>query len=197
MQQPITPLDHVPGLELRREDGRWTPGVIAVTAFAGTLALQIVHVPGVVMEHWVPLFLLATGCMAAVRWKRAGVRNELRNRAAAKIGEFGGGVYGAVAMATWLQLEASDLVADVAAAGSLGEFVGSLSLGWLISQAVESIKFAIQAGLWPWHWFSGYGMQVVLMAAGAAVGLDWLLKVASPRYAALRDAQEEKAVPAA
>ncbi len=121
------------------------------------------------------------------------MRNELRSQAAAKVAEFGGGVYGAVAMATWLQLEASDLVGDVAAAGSVGEFVGSLSLGWLISQGVESVKFAFQAGLWPWHWFSTFGMQAVLGAAAAAVGLDWLLRRASPRYQALREAEESAA----
>lgn len=191
--QPSTPLDRVPGLEPRREDGRWTPGVIAIAAFSGTVALNVLHVPGVIASHWVPLFLLATGCMAAVRWKRAGVRNELRSRASAKVAEFGGGVYGAIAMATWLQLEASDLVADVASAGSLGAFVSQLSLGWLISQAFESIKFVIQASLWPWHWFSGYGMEAVVIAACAAGGLDWLLKVASPRYASLRAAQDKVA----
>lgn len=188
--QPVTPLHDVHGLERDPADGRWMPGVIAVAAFAGTLALNVLHVPGVVASHWVPMFLLATGCMAAVRWRRAGVRNELRSRASAKIAEFGGGVYGAIAMATWLQLEACDFVGDVVAAGSLGGFVGSLSLGWLISQAVESLKFAIQAGLWPWHWFSSYGMQTVLIAAGVACGLDWLLKVASPRYASMRAEQE-------
>jgi hypothetical protein len=192
-QQLSTSLDLDPDLTSTSEDGRWTPGTIAVAAFSGTIALNVLHVPGVVVSHWVPLFLLATGCMAAVRWKRAGVRNELRTRAAAKVSEFGGGVYGAIAMATWLQLEAADLVADVVGAGSLGEFVGSLSLGWMISQGIESIKFAIQAGLWPWHWFSSYGMQTVLIAAGVACVLDWLLKLAIPRYGAMRDAQERAA----
>ncbi|HEX6036603.1 hypothetical protein [Longimicrobium sp.] len=191
MQQPVTPFDNVPGLEPAPADGRWTPGAIAVMAFGGTLALNILHVPGVTVSQWIPVFLLATGCMAAVRWKRAGVRNELRNQASAKIAEFGGGVYGAIAMATWLQLEIGDFVGDVVAAGSIGDFVGSLSLGWMISQAVSSIKFALQAGLWPWHWFSSYGMQTVLIAAGVACGLDWLLKVASPRYASMRAEQEK------
>lgn len=167
-------------------DAPWKPRTVAVACFGAALALNVLHVPGVVVSHWVPMFLLATGCMAAVRWKRAGVRNELRSRAAAKVAEYGGGVYGAVAMATWLQLEIGDFVGDVVAAGSIGDFIGSLSLGWMISQAVSSIKFAIQAGLWPWHWFSSYGMQTVLIAAGAACGLDWLLKVASPRYASMR-----------
>lgn len=193
MQQPAPPLEGVPGLEPRPADGRWTPGTIAVVAFSATIALNVLHVPGVAVSHWVPLFLLATGCMAAVRWKRAGVRNALRDRASAKVAEFGGGVYGAIAMATWLQLEAADLVGDVAAAGSVGDFVGQLSLGWMVSQAVESVKFAIQAGLWPWHWFSSYGMGAVVAAAGAACGVDWLLKRALPRYAAFRAAEEEAA----
>lgn len=172
---------------------RWTLAAVAVAAFGAVAWINLGHVPALVASHWVPMFLLASGCMAAMRWKRAGVRNTLRSRVASKVAEFGGGVYGAAAMATWLQLEGADLVGEVAAAGSLVSWVQSLSLGWLISQAVESIGFAVRAGLWPWHWFSGYGMQAVLLAAGAAVGLDALLKAAFPRYRTHREAPAAEA----
>jgi hypothetical protein len=167
-------------------ESRWKPAAVAGVAFAGVAALNLGWVPGLVVSHWVPLFLLASGCLAALRWKRIGVRRQLRSRAAARVAEFGGGVYGAMAMATLLWLEGTDLVADVAAAGSPGAFVRSLDLGWLMSQLFESIGFAIGAGLWPWHWFSDYGMTAVVMAAGAAVGADALLKAAFPRYRAYR-----------
>lgn len=167
---------------------RWKPLTVAGAAFAGVAVLNLGYVPGVVVSHWVPLVLLASGCMAAFRWKRAGVRNELRSRAAAKVAQFGGGVYGAMAMATLLWLEAADLLADVRAAGSPVAFIRSLDLGWLISQLMESIGFAIRAGMWPWHWFSDYGMRTVLIAAGVAVGLDVLIRAVSPAYRAHREA---------
>jgi hypothetical protein len=171
-------------------DGRWKTQTIAVASFTGALALNVLHVPGVTVSLWVPMFLLVTGCMAAMRWKRAGVRSELRNRAAAKMAKFGGGVYGAIAMATWLQLETVDLVGDVVGTGSVGGFVDSLSIGWLVSQAVESVIFGLRGALWPWHWFSSYGLQAMLMAAGAAWGLDVVLRMAVPRYRELRAAQK-------
>lgn len=166
----------------------WKPAGVIGVSVAGTVALNVVEVPGVLASHWVPVLLLATAFMAAVRWKRAGVRRQLRSRAAARISEFGGGVYGALAVATLLQLEAADLVDDVASAGSLAEFVGSLDLGWVMGQMMESVGFAIRAGMWPWHWFADFGFYAVLLAAGAAVGLDALIRSVSPRYRAHREA---------
>lgn len=168
---------------------RWAPAAVAVAAFGAVAWINLGHVPALVASHWVPMFLLASGCMAAMQWKRAGVRNTLRSRAASKVGEFGGGVYGAVAMATWLQLESTDLVAEVARAGSLVSWVESLSLGWLMSQGLESAGFAVRAGLWPLHWFRGYGMQAVLLAAGAAVVLDALLRAVFVTYRDRREAR--------
>lgn len=169
-------------------ESRWKPAAVAGMAFAGVALLNLGYVPGVVVSHWVPLFLLASGCMAAIQWKRAGIRRGLRNRTASKIAQFGGGVYGAMAMATLLWLEGADLMADVTSAGSLPRFIDSLTVGWLFSQLFESIGFAVSAGMWPWHWFSDYGIYAVLLAAGAAVGLDALIRMVSPRYRAHREA---------
>lgn len=162
---------------------RWKPAAVVGVAVAGTVALNVADVPGVLSSHWVPVLLLATAFIAALRWKRTGVRSALRSRAAATVAEYGGGVYGAIAMATLLQLEAADLVRDVADTGSLREFIASLDVGWLVSQLMESIGFAIRAGMWPWHWFGMYGF----VAAGAAFGVDALLKSVSSRYRALRE----------
>lgn len=172
--------------------GRWKPRAVAVACFVGAIGLNVLHVPGNLAAHWVPMFLLVTGCMAAVRWRRAGVRSELRSHAAQKIASYGGGVYGAIAMATLVQLETVDMVSDVVGTGSVAGFFNSLSLGWLVSQAVESVLFAVRAGLWPWHWFSAYGIGVVLIAAGAACGLDTLLRASIPRYRAMRAEQEAR-----
>jgi hypothetical protein len=167
----------------------WTPAVVACVACIGIAGGSLTYglAVGFSLPSAVPLLLLASGCMAAVRWKRAGVRHELRNQASSKIAEFGGGVYGAMAMATLLYLEAADLVSDVASAGSLPKFIGALDVGWLVEQMMESVGFAIRAGLWPWHWLSDYGMQTVLIAGGAAVALDALIEAVAPRYRAQRE----------
>jgi hypothetical protein len=168
----------------------WSPAVIACVALIALAGGSLTYALGAGFQfpNLVPVLLLATAFMAAVRWKRAGVRRQLRSRAAARISEFGGGVYGAMAVATLLQLEAADLVNDVASAGSLAKFVGALDVGWLMQQMMESIGFAIRAAMWPWHWFSDYGMYAVLLAAGAAVGLDALMKAVFPGYRAHREA---------
>jgi hypothetical protein len=165
----------------------WTPGVIASVACIAILGASVTCAQAVGFPNVIPLLLLASVCFAVVRWMRAGVRRELRSRTAAKVAEFGGGVYGAMALATLLWLEGSDLVADVTAHASFGAFVDSLSLGWVIQQGMQSIGFAIRAGLWPWHWLSDYGMPAVVLAAAAACGLDVLLKAAFPRYRAHRE----------
>ena len=178
-ESPCPPAAVVPAEE---PASAWKPAGVIGAAVAGTVALNVVEVPGVMASHWVPVLLLATALMAAVRWKRVGVRRQLRSRVAARISEFGGGVYGALAVATLLQLEAADLVGDVASAGSLAEFAGALDMGWLMGQMMESVGFAIRAAMWPWHWLGTYGF----VAAGAAFGVDALLKFAVPRYRALR-----------
>lgn len=198
MRHSSVPPVSAAGLSAESAEGRWKPITVAVACFTGAIGLNVLHVPGNLTAHWVPMFLLATGCMAALRWRRTGVRGELRSRAAARIVSYGGGVYGAIAMATLVQLETVDLVSDVVGTGSASGFFNSLSLGWLISQAVESLMFAIRAGLWPWHWFSVYGIQAVMIAAGAAWGLDALLRAAVPRYRTMRAEQEaQKAMQAA
>lgn len=174
----------IPALPNAEAGARWQTAAVAGVAFAGAAALNLEWIPGLVVSHWVPLFLLASGCLAALRIRRAGVRRELRSHLVAKITQFGGGVYGAMAMATLLQLETADLVGDVAGAGSLSKFVGSLDVDWMMSQLMESIGFAIDAAMWPWHWFGTYGF----VAAGAAFGVDALLQALSPRYRAHREA---------
>lgn len=171
----------------------WTPTVIGITACIALAGAGLTYGLAVGFP-FVPVLLLASVCMAAVRWMRAGVRNELRGRFAAGVGEFGGGVYGAMALATLLWLEGADLVSEVTAAGSFGAFVDSLSLGWLMQQGMQSVGFALRAAVWPWHWFSDYGTMAVVVAVGATIGLDALLKAVFPHYRAHREAPAVPAV---
>lgn len=154
-------------------------GAVAATAVGGAAlgaALALDVVPASAAPRLVALAIAAAGGVLALRWVRRGVRRQLREGAAAKVAEFGGGVYGALAFATLLCIEAMDLAADVAGVGSLGASVDSLSLGWLMAQAMGSIGFAIRAGLWPWYWFRELGPAVAALVAGGV----WALHGAAP-----------------
>ncbi len=79
-----------------------------------------------------------------------------------------------------------DLAADVAGVGSLGAFVNSLSLDWLIAQAMESVGFAITAMMWPWHWFDEMGPGVAGLVAGGVWALHGVVPKLRERWSARR-----------
>jgi hypothetical protein len=154
----------------------WT----AVGIVAGLAALFGIlnhgSVPGFAVAYAVPLVLAVSVLAVAIRWYRRGVRREAGRALARKAGEFGGGVYGTVAMATFFYLEAADLWGEAVAAGSIPAFVGSLSLGWLIAQAVESVGFMISAMVWPFYWFPQLGVKTAVMVAAGIWAFDGVLK---------------------
>jgi hypothetical protein len=150
-----------------------TLGWVFASGIALIVAVNTVTLPAWVAAHAFPLAIGTAGCVVAARWWRSGVRRQLRTSAGAKVAEFGGGVYGALAFATLLYLEALDMVGDVAEAGSLGAFFGSMGFGWVIQQAIESIGFAIQAALWPMYWLSVLGFRTVVLTAATLWALDF------------------------
>ena len=150
-----------------------TLGWVMASGIALIVVVNTVALPAWVAAHAFPLAIGTAGCVVAARWWRSGVRRQLRTSAGAKVAEFGGGVYGSLAFATLLYLEALDMVGEVADAGSVGAFFGSMGFGWLMKQAIESIGFAVQAMLWPMYWLSVLGLQAVVLAAGAIWGLDY------------------------
>jgi hypothetical protein len=156
--------------------GAGVGGMAAVVAggVVVTVVLNTVTIPAAWSPRLVPLAIAVIGGMTALRWVRRAAKGELRAGAAAKVAEFGGGIYGSLAFATFLYLEAMDLVGDIAAAGSLWAFLSSLSVGWLIAQMVESVKFAVQAMMWPWYWFSELGAKNAAFIAGGVWALDGL-----------------------
>jgi hypothetical protein len=82
---------------------------VGAAIFAGIVALNTITLPALLAENLVPLALLTAGCMALVRWFRSGLSNTLRTGVIGKVREFGGGIYGSVAVATWLILEGRDI----------------------------------------------------------------------------------------
>jgi hypothetical protein len=188
MHEPVVAPSRLPAPRARRFAAvrGAASGVALVAASGGVLVvlLDTVRLPAAAARSVIPVAIAVAAGVAAVRWLRRGVRTQLRQGVAAKVAGFGGGLYGAVAAATWVYLEAADLVGDVASAGSLPRFLSGLSPGWLLQQAMESVRFAVQAMLWPWFWLSALGPLTAALIAGAVWALDGAARGFAPRLGA-------------
>jgi hypothetical protein len=171
---PPPPSDRA-GLRATRIGGSVAVGAVV---FAGIVALNTVSLPAPLAENLVPLALLAAGCMALVRWFRSGLSTTLRTGLIGKVREFGGGIYGSVAVATWFILEGRDIHGDVVAAGSVGGWIRGMSVPWLIGEAIDAVRWSVTAAFWPWYWFSELGPVVALYIAGGVWVLDLSLRYA-------------------
>lgn len=141
--------------------------------------LNFGSVPGALAANAIPLVLVGMAGAAAYRWWRGGLVASARTGAAAKISEFGGGLYGTVAVATWLYLELTDLVSDYLAAGGPVAFFESLGIGEIVGDAV---RFGLDAMLWPFYWFDDAAILVMALAWS----FDGALHALRPRLARWR-----------
>lgn len=141
------------------------------------LIINLGSIPaGLTLGQLVVAFVAVSVAVEGMRWVRRGARKEARRRFARAIGEYGGGLYGTAALATFVWLNVTDVLDDIAAAGSVAAYIGDMSLGWLIGEAVEAVTFAIQSMIWPWHWFAEYGPLVPLVILGGVLAADAVRK---------------------
>jgi hypothetical protein len=123
--------------------------------------------------HRTPLFaavLMAAMVVAVARggwgWLHGRSRRaRLRESVLSRVEEYGGGVYGTGAGITLLILSAATLQEEWARANGLMDFLRGMTLEFWIGFSGDSIRNAVQAGLWPIHWYSNHGL-----AAAVAVG---------------------------
>lgn len=158
-------------------------GAVIVLLNLGSLPVRLS------LGQLIAAFLAINGALQAVRWARRGLRRRARRRLAREIVEYGGGLYGTAAVATYAYLHVLDLYGEIVDAGSLGAFLASITLGWLIAEAVEGFVFGIKAFLWPWYWFAGSGMQTAWLVAGGVWALDGARRPARRWVAAWRAAR--------
>ena len=156
---------------LARMDRRgWT--ALAVIA-CGAAAAGAMLGAGV---HRTALFAGVLGAMVAVStargawgWLRGGSRRRrLGDGVLAKVEVYGGGFYGTGAAITLLILSAGSLREEWAVADGVWDFLRGMSLEFWIGFSGESIRNAVQAGLWPLHWYSNHGLAAALGVAAAA-----------------------------
>jgi hypothetical protein len=113
--------------------------------------------------------IAVSAARAAWGWLRGGSRRaRLADGALAKIEAHGGGFYGTGAAITLLVLSARSMAGEWAAADGVWDFLRGMSLEFWIGFSGESIRNAVQAGLWPLHWYTNHGFTGVLGVAAAA-----------------------------
>jgi hypothetical protein len=153
------------------------------------MALGIIAAGGAVVGgalgagvHRTPLFvavLMAAMVVAVARggwgWLRGRSRRaRLRESVLSRVEEYGGGVYGTGAGITLLILSAATLREEWARANGVLDFLRGMTLEFWIGFSGDSIRNAIQAGLWPLHWYSNHGLAAALAVGAAAWAGDAL-----------------------
>jgi hypothetical protein len=127
----------------------------------------------------VPMVLLGTMAVCLVRagwgWLRGPSRRaRLREGVLSRVEEYGGGVYGTGAGITLLVLSAATLQEEWARAGGWMDFLRGMTWDFWMGFSGESIGNAVQAGLWPLHWYSNHGLMAALAVGAAAWAGDAL-----------------------
>jgi hypothetical protein len=120
----------------------------------------------------VPAVLFAAMAVSFARgawgWMRGRSRRaRLRDGLLTHVEEYGGGFYGTGAAITLLVLSAASLQESWIKAGGWMNFLRGMTLDWWWGFSGESIRNAVQAGMWPIHWYTKHGL-VAALAVGAA-----------------------------
>jgi hypothetical protein len=145
---------------------------IGVAAVAAVLFVNFGTLPvSLSLQQALVAAIVISVAMEVLRWIRRGVRRQARHEFTRKLVEYGGGLYGTIAVATWAYLAAMDVYADWVAAGSLANLLSSISLGWLIEQGLEAAALGLRAALWPWHWLAGNTAWMVAVAVWCFDGI--------------------------
>lgn len=146
-------------------------GWMAVGILAGGAA-AIGSMLGMHQTGFFPTVLVAAMAVVVVRagwgWLRGSSRRaRLREGLLARVEEYGGGVYGTGAGITLLILSAGSLREEWSRASGIADFLRGMTMEFWVGFSGESIRNAVQAGMWPIHWYTRHGL-LALVAIGAA-----------------------------
>ena len=90
----------------------------------------------------------------------------------------GGGYYALLAVGTFIYLEVANFVESVASARSIGDFVASELIGFI----VETFVNTLMASVWPFVWITDMGLTATLLwACGGYLVWTFLLAIALSR----------------
>jgi hypothetical protein len=152
---------------------------------------------GVHRSPLVPAVLMAAMVVAGARgtwgWLRGRSRRaRLREGVLSRVEQYGGGVYGTGAGITLLVLSAASLQREWAQASGVMDFLRGMTLEFWIGFSGDSIRNAVQAGLWPIHWYSNHGLAAAVAVgavawAGDALADAWRRREPLPADAAVTE----------
>jgi hypothetical protein len=151
---------------------------------------------------FLPTLMIGAMVVAVARggwgWLRGRSRRaRMRESVLSRVEAYGGGVYGTGAGITLLVLSAGSLRAEWARADGLMDFLRGMTLEFWMGFSAESIRNAVQAGIWPMHWLSNHGWPAVLAVAAAAWAGDALADAWRRREPVPADAEPAPRVPSA
>jgi hypothetical protein len=120
----------------------------------------------------IPVVLVAAMVVSVARagwrWLRGPSRRaRMRESVLSRVEAYGGGVYGTGAGITLLILSAASMQKEWAQAGGWMNFLRGMTWEFWMGFSGDSIGNAVQAGMWPLHWYAQHGL-VAAMAVGAA-----------------------------
>lgn len=165
---PLAPVPNV-GTFLHLDRRGWMAlgGIAAAGALVSVALARDLH-----RSPLVPVVLMGTMAVCLVRagwgWLRGPSRRaRLREGVLSHVEAYGGGVYGTGAGITLLVLSAATLREEWARAGGWMDCLRGMTWDFWMGFSGDSIRNAVQAGLWPIHWYAEHGLMAA-MAVGAA-----------------------------
>jgi hypothetical protein len=172
---PLAPRSGIGALAQMDRRGWMALGVIAAGAAVVGGALGA----GVHRSPLVPAVLMAAMVVAGARgtwgWLRGRSRRaRLREGVLSRVEQYGGGVYGTGAGITLLVLSAASLQREWAQASGVMDFLRGMTLEFWMGFSGDSIRNAVQAGMWPLHWYTHHGLMAALAVGAAAWAGDAL-----------------------
>lgn len=151
-------------------DGRGWMVMTGMTAAAAGIGVALAN--DLHQSRLIPMVLMAAMAVSLVRagwgWLRGPSRRaRLREGALSHVEAYGGGIYGTGAGITLLVLSAATLREEWAQAVGWMDFLRGMTWEFWIGFSGDSILNAVQAGIWPIHWYTKHGL-VAALAVGAA-----------------------------
>ncbi|MCG6116593.1 MAG: hypothetical protein MEQ07_00090 [Aquimonas sp.] len=159
---------------IRREHAHWLLPALAALAVAVLLLRQLDPAILPLSQHpLVPLwslFVLTYVGVAAISLMPAPLGNALDRVLSQRLQQSGAGLYGVLALAIFLRLEANSF-AEAWANTNMQNLLRSLLQEWLVGFSLDSLMNSIQALVWPGTLISKHGWQsaAVFVLACAAV----------------------------
>ncbi|HEU0016707.1 MAG TPA: hypothetical protein VFQ45_23695 [Longimicrobium sp.] len=162
--------------------GTWGGAVKAMALIiAGSTVVGIAAARGLLQSPLVPTLIVLAMFAALARYVYRFVRRGRVGRRAGRharrlVREYGGGTYGAVALGTWLFLEARALAADWGTSTGVWDFLQDRSLTWLLGFSADSILNAVFASIWPSLALQRFGFWLAAGAVAATFLADAALR---------------------